>query len=109
MPEQHGADANQRASTNALAMDYRPVPNRNIVFDCIRIAGVAMDDAAVLHVDPLTDYDRRDIASNYGAEPHATFGAKVHITGDGRATGEKRAGRGFTKPVHATKGNFWQD
>ena len=98
--QQHGANADQRASTNALAMHDCPVPDRNIMFDRVRIAGVTMYDAAILDVDPLTDHYGRDIAANYSREPHAALGAELHIAGDGRTMGQIGAGRSFTKPFH---------
>ena len=82
-------------------MHYRAVSNRNITFDCIHVARITMDDASVLDVYPFPNHDGRYIAANDSSEPHATFGAKLHIAGDRRPAGQKGAGRSFTKPIHA--------
>ena len=77
---------------------------RDVIFDRVGEAGVAVDDRAVLDVDPLADRDGGDVAADDGAEPDAGVGAERDVAGDGGVVGEVRAGGGSGEPRHVIAG-----
>jgi hypothetical protein len=103
--EQDRAHSDQRAAADTLPVNDGAVADRDVVFDRVGKAGVAVDDRAVLDVDALADSDGSDVAADDGAKPDAGFSAEADVGGDGGVVGEVRAGGGFGEPVHKGQGS----
>lgn len=87
--QQDSAHADERATAHESAMHDRSMTDRDIIFDHVLDAGVAMNDSAVLHVNPPADRDRGHIATHDGVEPEARRFSDAHIAGDRAVVGEK--------------------
>ncbi len=68
-------------------MHYRAVANGYVVADLERLAGIAMQDAMFLNIDPIADPNRRDIAAHDTLEPERAIDADHHIAAENRVGG----------------------
>ena len=66
MTQYYGTHPNERTASHALAMYHGPMTNGHIVFDCVGVAGITMDNCSVLDVHPVADGNGRHVTTDHG-------------------------------------------
>ena len=63
--QENTADPHERSRPDSRTMNHGSVPNTNVIPDFQRLAVGRVEDGSVLHVDAMSDSNRRYIAANH--------------------------------------------
>lgn len=77
-----GTNPDQTARPDRCAVHHRSLPDRHVIADLQRHVEIRVQDRAILHVDALSQSDRRKIAADGSVGHNGTVIPQDHIASD---------------------------